>query len=184
MKIFWLTVASLAALGIQPVLAYEARLPGQKDPGKNRAAQRGGEINQSRLTDPKNPLSRAQSTSTQPKPWEAKPWEQAQEDLRRDDLNAVKRKKWKSKRRVVEKARKERLARLKEDSHATSYGDRTKQRQTRWQRHQLQSDRYAPLTGTHPLCDKESGHTRSNSMVDYSASCLTVRIVNLKFSVI
>lgn len=144
MKTFWLTVVSLAALGIQPVLAYEAGLPGQKDPGKNRTTQRGGEINPSRLPNPSNPLSRTQGTSTQLKPWEARPWEQAQEGLHRDELKRGEAQKMEEKRRVGRKAKKERLARLKEDSHAASYEDRTKQRQTRWQRHQLQSERYAP----------------------------------------
>ena len=141
MKTFLLTLASLAALGAQPVLAYEARLPGQKDPGKNPATQRGGETTQPRLPDPNSPSSRAESK--QPKPWDARPWEQAQEDLRRDELKEGEARKMEERRRVGRKARKERVSRLKEKSHATSYEERAKQRQTRWQRHQLHGDRYS-----------------------------------------
>ena len=157
MKIFWLTVVSLAALGIQPVLAYEARLPGQKDPGKNRAAQRGGEINQSRLTDPKNPLSRAQSTSTQPKPWEAKPWEQAQEDLRRDELKRGEAQKMEEKRRVGRKARRSALQGSKKI--ATLPVTRTAPNNARpdGSATSCKATGMPPLTGTHPLCDKVWG---------------------------
>jgi hypothetical protein len=45
-------------------------------------------------------------------------------------------------RRVGRKARKERLERQKEKTQTLSYQERVKQRQTKWQRHQLGSERY------------------------------------------
>jgi len=146
MKILCITMASLAMLSSQLLLAYDARVTGQKDPGKNQTTQRGEEVSQSGSRGQTNPLSPAQNI--QPKPWEIRPWEQAQEDLRRDELGKNDMRKMEERRRAGRKARKERLERLKEKGQATSYEDRTKQRQTRWQRHQLQSDRY--VAGTLP----------------------------------
>lgn len=132
MKIFWITVANLAVMGFQPAMAYEDTLTGQAGPG-NQATQRGQGNSQLRSRAPQN---------IQPKPWETRPWERAQEDVRpgvsrqKDGRNAE------DTRRVGRKARKEHLERQKEKTQTLSYQDRVKQRQTKWQRHQLESERY------------------------------------------
>jgi hypothetical protein len=144
MKIFLLIIASFAgvtALGFHPVLAYQPALPGQAGAGKSPASQRTGQAGQPGSPELNNPLSRPQNT--QPKPWEARPWEQAQEELRGEELKRSDPRKMEERRRVGRKARKERAARLKEKGQPVSYEDRVKQRQTRWQRHQLQSDQYS-----------------------------------------
>lgn len=140
MKIFCITVASLAALGSQPVLAYEDASTGQIGPARNSASrlkgQESGEASQSRPGARQN---------IPPKPWEARPWDQAQEDVRKDESKQKDVRKLEEIRRAGRKARKERLERQKEKTQALSYKDRVKQRQAKWQRHQLQSERY--LTG-------------------------------------
>lgn len=149
MKIFCITVASLAALGSQPVLAYEDASTGQMGPTRNQATQRGRENSASRLrgqesreTSQPRPGARQ---NIPPKPWEARPWDQAQADARKDELRQNDVRKLEEIRRSGRKARKERLERQKEKTQALSYKDRGKQRQAKWQRHQLQSERY--LTG-------------------------------------
>ena len=147
MKNFLLTivsVASLAAPGFLHAQAYDRGSMGQKDTGKNRPAQRSGEPGRPGFPTATNPLAPPQNV--QPKPWEAKPWEEAQKDVRGEELKRNEARKTEERRRVGRKARKERLARVKEKDQALSYEDRVKQRQTRWQRHQLQSDRYATRT--------------------------------------
>ncbi|HEX8873747.1 MAG TPA: hypothetical protein VF780_03890 [Nitrosospira sp.] len=149
MKIFYITVASLATLGSQPVLAYEDALTGQGSTG-NQSVQQGQRGSTSRLKgregrQASQPLPGAPQNA-QPKPWEARPWDQAQADVRKDELRQNDVRKLEEIRRAGRKARKERVERQKEKARALSYQDRVKQRQTRWQRHQLQSERY--LAGT------------------------------------
>jgi hypothetical protein len=133
MKIFWITLASLAMMGFQPVMAYEDTLPGQLDAGKNQATRQGQENGQ---------LQRGTANNVPPKPWETRPWEQAQKDVRPGGLRQNDAQKAEEVRRVGRKARKERLERQKEKAQTLSYQERVKQRQTKWQRHQLGSERY------------------------------------------
>jgi hypothetical protein len=57
MKIFWAALAGLAALGSQPIMAYDESLLRPYAKEHNQSRQRGQENNQ-------------------PKPWETRPWEQ------------------------------------------------------------------------------------------------------------
>ena len=143
MKIFWITLANVAVLGFQPVMAYEDVLPGQTGPARNQATQRGQENSASRLRGQENsPSTPRAPQNVQSKPWEARPWEQAQEDVRPGAVRQKDGPKLEEMRRAGRKAKKERVERQKEKAHALSYEDRVKQRQTRWQRHQLESERY------------------------------------------
>ncbi|SEL11250.1 hypothetical protein [Nitrosovibrio tenuis] len=153
MKIFWITAGSLAALGFQPAMAYQDALTGQIGPGpaNNQATQRGQENKASRLRgyesrENSQSRSRAQQ-NVPPKPWEARPWEQAQ-DVRPDESRQRDMRKLEETRRAGRKARKERVERQKEKAQTLSYQDRVKQRQTKWQKHQLESERY--VAGTLP----------------------------------
>src|SRR5690242_3840395 len=131
MKIFWIMLANLVLMGFQPVLAYEDALPGQLDAGKNQATRQGQEN-----------VQPGRANNVPPKPWETRPWEQAQKDVRPDGLRQNDGQKAEEMRRVGRKARKERLEREKEKAHTLSYQERVKQRQAKWQRHQLGSERY------------------------------------------
>ena len=137
MKIFWITLASLAMMGFQPVMAYEDALPGQLSTGKNQADRQGQESGQ---------RQRGTANNVPPKPWETRPWEQAQKDVRPDGLRQNDGQKMEEMRRVGRKARKERLERQKEKAQTLSYQERVKQRQTKWQRRQLESERYVART--------------------------------------
>ena len=137
MKIFWITLASLAMMGFQPVMAYEDALPGQLSTGKNQADRQGQESVQ---------RQRGTANNVPPKPWETRPWEQAQKDVRPDGLRQNDGQKMEEMRRVGRKARKERLERQKEKAQTLSYQERVKQRQTKWQRRQLESERYVART--------------------------------------
>ncbi len=149
MKIFYITLASLATLGSQPVLAYEDALTGQTGPGGNQAIQQRQQGSASRVKGRENggvsQLRPGARQNIPPKPWEARPWDQAQADARKDELRQKDVRKLEEIRRTGRKARKERLERQKEKTQALSYKDRGKQRQAKWQRHQSGSERY--LTG-------------------------------------
>ncbi len=146
MKIFCITVASLATLGSQPVLAYEDALTGQTGPAGNQATQQGQQGSASRVKGRESgdvgQLRPGARQNIPPKPWEARPWDQAQGDVRKDELRQKDVRKLEEIRRAGRKAKKERLERQKEKTQALSYKDRVKQRQAKWQRHQLGSERY------------------------------------------
>jgi hypothetical protein len=131
MKILWIMLSNLVLMGFQPVMAYEDTLPGQLDAGKNQATRQGQENSQP-----------GRANNVPPKPWETRPWEKAQKDVRPGGLRQNDGQKAEELRRVGRKARKERLERQKEKTETLSYQERVKQRQTKWQRHQLGSERY------------------------------------------
>jgi hypothetical protein len=131
MKILWIMLANLVLMGFQPVMAYEDTLPGQLDAGKNSVTRQGQENSEP-----------GRANNVRQKPWETRPWEQAQKDVRPGSLRQNDRQKTEEIRRVGRKARKERLEREKEKAQTSSYQERVKQRQTKWQRHQLGSERY------------------------------------------
>jgi hypothetical protein len=135
MKILWITLANLVVMGFQPAMAYEDTLPGQMTPGKNQATQRGQE---------NNPLRPGASQNVPPKPWEVRPWEQAQKDVRPDASKQKDGQNVEDVRRAGRKAKKERLERQQEKANTLGYKERIAQRQTKWQRHQLESERYYP----------------------------------------
>lgn len=128
-------------LAPQPVMAYEGSPFGQQEPATHQAKQRG-------------------EKNIPPKPWEARPWasaseelrpkgsrpvDSALEELRPKELRPGERQATEERRRVGRKARKERLERKKEDTEEVGgYQDRVKQRQGKWRRHQMESERYYP----------------------------------------
>ena len=77
------------------------------------------------------------------KPWDAKPWEAAQEELRPGA-----RKSTEERRRVGRKARKERLEKKNEiqpvGGSAGGAEEQVRDRQSKWRRHQMESQRYYP----------------------------------------
>jgi hypothetical protein len=78
------------------------------------------------------------------KPWETKPWESAQEELRPGGRKAME-----ERRRAGRKARKERLENRNENiqpvgGSAGGVEEPLRDRQTKWRRHQMESQRYYP----------------------------------------
>lgn len=124
----------------QPATAFEDSRSGQQEPDKNQAKQRGSQNRElkpweARPWDPKPPA---------PKPWESRPWDSASEEVRPKDLRPDEAQKADERRRVGRKARKERSEKKEDTAEAGSYQDRVKQRQNKWQRHQMESERYYP----------------------------------------
>lgn len=130
MKILCIGCATLIVfvmLAPQAALAYEAGLLGQPEPEKTQATERG-------------------QKNTPKKPWESRPWEAASEEVRPKELRPGERKSVDERRRVGRKARKERLEKERETTEEVSSGlERTKQRQGKWRRHQMESERYYPV---------------------------------------
>jgi|SRR5687768_4053995 len=138
MKILCTGCAALIAFAMlapQSVMAYEESLLGQPQlqpqPGKSPAKQRGQE-------------------NIPPKPWESRPWDSASEEVRPKELRPGERKAMEdSRRRVGRKARKERLEKERGKEKETteevsSVPERTRQHQSKWRRHQMESERYYP----------------------------------------
>ncbi|PTR17280.1 hypothetical protein C8R31_101440 [Nitrosospira sp. Nsp2] len=78
------------------------------------------------------------------KPWETKPWEAAQEELRPGGRKAME-----ERRRAGRKARKERLENRNENiqpvgGSAGGVEEPLRDRQSKWRRHQMESQRYYP----------------------------------------
>jgi hypothetical protein len=125
---------AFAMLAPQSVMAYGESLLGQPQPqpGKPQATQQG-------------------QKNIPPKPWESRPWDSASEEVRPKELRPGERKATDDRRRVGRKARKERLEKEREKEKETteeassSVPDRTKQRQSKWRRHQMESERYYPV---------------------------------------
>ena len=143
MKILCVQFTALIAfmmLVSQPATAFEDSRLGQQEPDKNQVKQRGQQNREpkpweARPWDPK---------PTAPKPWESRPWDSAAEEVRPKDLRSDEARKADERRRVGRKARKERSEKKENTAEAGSYQDRVKQRQNKWQRHQMESERYYP----------------------------------------
>src|SRR5687768_7273858 len=111
----------------QHVIAYEDSPLGQQESATHQTKQQRGQKN------------------IPPKPWEARPWASASEELRPKELRPGERQAMEERRRVGRKARKERLEKKKENTEELGgYQDRVKQRQGKWRRHQMESERYYP----------------------------------------
>ncbi|WP_025041574.1 hypothetical protein [Nitrosospira briensis] len=126
----------------QPATAFEDSRSGQQEPDKNQVKQRGQQNGdpkpwEARPWDPKPSVS---------KPWESRPWDSASEEVRpKDSRSDEARKATEERRRVGRKARKERAEKKEDTAEVSSYQDRVKQRQNKWQRHQMESERYYPM---------------------------------------
>jgi type IV secretory pathway VirB10-like protein len=144
MKISCIKCTALIAfmmLVSQSATAFEDTRLGQQEPDKNQVKQRGQQNPElkpweARPWDPKPSAS---------KPWESRPWDSASEEVRPKDLRSgEERKAADERRRVGRKARKERSEKKENMAEVSSYQDRVKQRQNKWQRHQMESERYYP----------------------------------------
>ena len=144
MKILCVQCTALIAFMMlvpQSATAFEDTRLGQQEPDKNQVKQRGQQNPElkpweARPWDPKPSAS---------KPWESRPWDSASEEVRPKDLRSGEERKADDKRRRVgRKARKERSEKKENMTEVSSYQDRVKQRQNKWQRHQMESERYYP----------------------------------------
>lgn len=86
-----------------------------------------------------------------PKPWELRPWEARPSETNQGEAGqdesrqGKERKAMEERRRVGRKARKEQRERKTENiSETGSALDRVKQRQDKWRRHQMESERFYP----------------------------------------
>jgi hypothetical protein len=90
------------------------------------------------------PKARPQDATSKPweaKPWETKPWEAAQEELRPGVKKSLE-----ERRRVGRKARKERLENRNENLQPVGdIEEPVRERQNKWRRHQMESQRYYPV---------------------------------------
>lgn len=133
MKIFWIAFATFAMLGFQPAAtAYQDTFSKQREPGTNPARQQALKNSQPGLgLESKQP-------GQEPKPWEARPWEQqnATDEMKQQKATE-------ERRRVGRKARKERLEQ-NENAQESDYQDGATQRRNKWQRYQMESERYNP----------------------------------------
>ena len=145
MKILCVQCTALIAFMMlvpQPATAFEDSRSGQQEPDKNQVKQRGQQNRElkpweARPWDPKPSAA---------KPWESRPWDSASEEARPKDLRSgEERKAADERRRVGRKARKERSEKKENTAEVGSYQDRVKQRQNKWQRHQMESERYYPV---------------------------------------
>jgi hypothetical protein len=95
--------------------------------------------------------------NTLPKPWEAKPWDTKPWEAAQEELRPGGRKAMEERRRAGRKARKERLEKRNESvqpvagSTGGSAGgsarggeEQVRERQSKWRRHQMESQRYYP----------------------------------------
>lgn len=146
MKVLCTRCAALIAfvmLTPQHVIAYEDSPLGQQEPTTHQTKQQRGQKN----IPPKPWESRPwASASEELRPKESRPVDSALEELRPKELRPGERQATEERRRVGRKARKERLERKKEDTEELvgGYQDRVKQRQGKWRRHQMESERYYP----------------------------------------
>lgn len=140
MKIFWTAFAALAALGWQPAaMAYEDTFSRQREPRTNPAREQAQKNSQPGLG------LEGRQQGQEPKPWEVKPWEQqnATDELKQQKATE-------ERRRVGRKARKERLEQENKKAQEFESQGRARHQQSKWQRHQMESERYNPVTGFPP----------------------------------
>ncbi len=148
MKTFWIAFATMAALSLQPALAYEdmfARKPApEKEQLKQGEQQQGKENSRTRQRGKQQGQANSQNSET--RPWEVRPWEQGKEDSQTKPWEArpwdPQQKATEERRRVGRKARKERAERRNAPVQEVDSQERVRQRQSKWQRHELSSQRY------------------------------------------
>lgn len=134
MKILWTAFAALATLGWQPAaMAYQDAFSIQREPGTNPARQQAQKNSQPGLGLEGRPQAQ------EPKPWEVKPWEQQNATDKIKQQKATE-----ERRRVGRKARKERLEQKNEKAQESGDQGRMRHQQNKWQRHQMESERYTP----------------------------------------
>lgn len=139
-RIFWTAFATLAALGWQPAaMAYQDAFSTQQEPGTNPARQQAQKNSQPGLG------LESRQQGQEPKPWEVKPWEQQNATDKIKQQKATD-----ERRRAGRKARKERLEQKNEQAQESGDQGRARHQQSKWQRHQMESERYNPLTGFPP----------------------------------
>ena len=145
MKILYVQCLALIAfimLVPQPAAAFEDSRLGQQEVDKNQVKQSGQKNRESKPWEarPWDPKPSA------PKPWESRPWDSASDEVRPKDLRlGEERNATDNRRRVGRKARKERSEKNESTEEVSAYQDRVKQRQNKWQRHQMESERYYPV---------------------------------------
>jgi hypothetical protein len=147
MKTFWTALALLAVLGLRPALAYEDLFPRQPGPEKNQSKQRGQQQGKENSRTRQRGQQQGQANS-QTRPWEVRPWEQ--QGQQNNQTRPWETRPWdpqqkatEDRRRVGRKARKERLEKKNEQiQEVDSQQDRGTQRRSRWQRHEMESERY------------------------------------------
>lgn len=150
MKTFCTAFAIMAALGLQPALAYEdifARKPApEKEQLKQGAQQQGKDSSRTRQRGRQQ--GQANSQNSQTRPWEVRPWEQGKEESQTKPWEArpwdPQQKATEERRRVGRKARKEQAERRNAQAQEIDSQERVRQRPSKWQRHQMDSQRYNP----------------------------------------
>lgn len=142
MKTFWTAFIALAVLGFQSAaMAYQDAFSKQREPGTNAARQQAQKNSQPGLG------LEGKQQGQEPKPWEVRPWEQ------QNATDPIKQQKaTDERRRVGRKARKEQqLEQENKRTQESGYSSRRgTHQQTKWQRHQMESERYDPITGFPP----------------------------------
>ncbi len=125
----WAALAVLAMSAVPGGGDEEGGLGGYLGPGTSQAKPGGRKV-------------------SQPKPWEAKPWETKPWEAAQEELRPGVRKPMEERRRVGRKARKERLEKRKWKMQTVqpvgNLGEQMRERQNKWRRHQMESERYYP----------------------------------------
>ena len=153
MKIFWIILVLLAVPGFRPALAYEDLFPRQPGPDKNQNQSKKPGLQGKEDSRTKQRGQQRGQANSQTRPWEVRPWEQGKEDSK-TKLWEVRpwdpqQKATEDRRRVGRKARKEQSEKKNKQLQEADSQDsqtRTRQRQSRWQRHQMDSQRYSPTS--------------------------------------
>src|SRR6185437_6371603 len=136
MKIFWIILVLLAVPGFRPALAYEDLFPRQPGPDKNQNQSKKPGLQGKEDSRTKQRGQQRGQTNSKTKPWEVRPWDPQQKATE-------------DRRRVGRKARKEQSEKKNKQLQEADSQDsqtRTRQRQSRWQRHQMDSQRYSPTS--------------------------------------
>lgn len=147
MKTFCTAFAIMAALGLQPALAYGdifARKPAlEKEQLKQGGQQQGKDNSRARQRGKQQGQANSQT-----RPWEVRPWDQGKEDSQTKPWEArpwdPQQKATEERRRVGRKARKEQAERRNAQVQDIDSQERVRQRPSKWQRHQMDSQRYNP----------------------------------------
>ncbi len=128
---------------VQPAVASDDNPWGKPGLQKTQTKQRGKESGEPKPWEVRpwaaNPL---ETKPLQPNPRESRPWEEASEEVRPKDAMGGERS-MESRRRAGRKARKERAEKSHESKQRLSgYEERSRQRQERWRKLQMQSELY------------------------------------------
>jgi hypothetical protein len=144
-----LTLLGFAVMVVQPARAFEGSTWGQQGHETGQVKQRGKDNREVKPWEVR-PWDATQSEARPSlgTPSETRPWEAASEEVRpKESRPGDEGKATEHRRRAGRKARKERNEKNHEQSERlSSYQDRTKQRQERWRRLQMQSELYNSQT--------------------------------------